>query len=165
MSVTRVYVNDVEVGSLPTVEYQHMVLNAKKDLRLYVLQLLILLKAAFLIMLFSISLVPVVICIAVSISVVFLPDHVINILTLLKDYSLPDVIHSIRTVGINIWVLTFIICLSIFIMRKNSFGYHNCFIDRINYDIRSLLEVPADGEIRVNPQSQAFPFSLINEQH
>ena len=113
MSVTRVYVNDVEVGSLPTVEYQDMVLNAKKDLRLYVLQSLILLKAAFLMMLFSISLVPVVICIAVSISVVFLPDHVVNILSILKDYPLPDVIHSIRTVGINIWVLTFSTCLSI----------------------------------------------------
>ena len=120
----------------------------RRIFRLYVLQSLILLKAAFLMMLFSISLVPVVICIAVSISVVFLPDHVVNILSILKDYPLPDVIHSIRTVGINIWVLTFSTCLSILSCERIRSGYHNCFIDRINYDIRSLLEVPADGEIR-----------------
>jgi|GEM_PF-1828292 len=158
-SVARVYLNDVEVGSLPATDYRSIVANTKKDWKLYFLQVLILMKAVLNIIAFGFRAIPAFLLLAIVLGVVFFPEQVTENLEALSKFTIGEIVEGAQNLFVSIWIITSILTPA-FLMtwRPNSFGFYDVFDDKVNQEIRKILEVPTTGNLTV------VCYELINEQ-
>lgn len=159
MSIARVYLNDVEIGSMPIAQYKTIVADVKTDYRLYILQAWVVLKGAVNITFSCFHGVAMSSLLLLSLLVVFFPEDLIASITELKNYSLVDIVETSRTVFIYLWIFTSLLMpLLLAFSSKPVYGIYNCFNNKINYEIRRLLEVPTEGNLNV------VCYEIANEQ-
>lgn len=158
-SIAHVYLNDVEVGSLPAADYKRIVSKAKKDWKLYVLQALILMKVVLKIIVFGARSISAFLFLAITLAVVFFPEQVTETLQQLRNYPIDEIVKGAQNVFIWIWTFTsFFAPALLMVWRRNLFGYYDVFDERISQEIRQILEVPATGNLSV------VQYEIVNEQ-
>jgi len=148
-AIARVYVNNVEVGSLPVEQYQAIVQQARADKRLYVGQALSALNVLYRFLVKALFMVPVFYFVVLLVLEVGSPSDMTDFITAMQQATPAEVNHTIRMMlG---WGFMFSAICVFFAWGLGGFstGYVDPFDVKIAGRIRSLLEVPAEGALRV----------------
>lgn len=147
--IARVYVNDVEVGSLPADTYKNIVKTVRSTPYLYLsffksLSLLIIRK-----LFICIQAIP---FILIGFLFVMLIIHPESIATLIEEFRVVEpnkLTQELRDlVGTAATLAIFILPLSAMLFPQNWYFY-NPFEHEISLRIRRLLEVPTEGKVVV----------------
>ena len=148
--IARVYLNDVEVGSLPAVQYQRIVKDAKRDWRLYVLQWLNIIGFSLRCAVMCLRLTPWVWFYLSIIALIFAPEELSQVIT---EYGQATPLEVTRAYAKMVVFGASIsaVCLSIIVAigKSHVYGYVNKFDEAIKNELRRLLEVPTEGEMMV----------------
>lgn len=153
--VARVYVNAVEVGSLPTDQYRRIVNETKKDRRIYFRQAVNISFSALRFLIYSFRNIPfawfmffVVVVLADSISPGFGTDflHAIMAITKVELNASLDAFRIALFWGFAFTTFSFLLGVA---SGALDFGAVNEFDLAVNQKIREILEVPTEGPVTV----------------
>jgi hypothetical protein len=148
--VARVYVNEVEVGSLPAVHYARVVREAWSCKGLYVMQALniaaVVLRAALAVVRF----IPWVWFLALACAAVFAPEALRETFARMSTATPTQLVDAVRQALDGAAVLSVVVCGTTVVLGVERFGYVNQFDEVISQRIRRILEVPAEGSMRVS---------------
>jgi hypothetical protein len=155
--VFRVFVNQVDVGALPEQDYRAIVADAKRQVkgsrRVYLAQALNLIGCTWHLAKFFVLLMPLVSFFVVVFGVLAVPTEMAQALTLLRQMPAPELVAALRTLIWVFGILTSVAAGLTFAFTGYEFGYVNQFDsainERISLRIRSILEVPAEGDVAV----------------
>lgn len=148
--IARVYVNQVEVGSLPTDQYNSIAKEARKDVRVWISQGMNVFMATFRFVVDSLRLAPWA-CFLLSVLLLATsPDLLTHFFTVMatatpaeatKLYGLAVFSGSVMAIFSNLVGIAF--------GWQSPYGYVN-EVDRvINQKVRQILEVPAVGDMTI----------------
>jgi len=152
MSIARVFVNDVEVGSLPLGTYKAILSATKKDWRLYIAQALNFLGICSSVFLRTLMVIPAMLSVVLVISIFCFPSLLIENIAYLKGMPISDLFSGLRTFFWRFWFICYfgVLPITMFIPYfRNGVGFKNHFGAKIGREIRQLLEVPSEGDIKV----------------
>jgi hypothetical protein len=152
--IARIYVNNIEVGSLPAYVYRKIVGEVRRDKRLYFAQAMNWIWVAIQIALSMLQYAPftlVVFCIF-GLSVGY--DAMVDLVKISRTAPPEEVVRFMVTVFAS--AIAFNAIVLGFGLGSGSLrlGYTNHFDNTINRRVRMLLEVPAEGDLTVLIQSQ-----------
>lgn len=147
-SVARIYVNDIEVGTLPADQYEYIVKQVKAEKRLYLLWLGGMLKLILRPVLRYISWIPGIIAGMFLVMAVLQPGDLALIIDEIRAADSMAIVEGLRM------LVTFTIPVGIFYgIVRVIFGdpdrLPDPFGDEISRYIRSELEVPTEGRMTV----------------
>lgn len=148
-SVSRVLINNVEVGSIPTDQFQAIVAETKRDWRLYAASIWSTLFAGTKLFLKSLAIAPVVALTIASLLVFFYPDGGTAFFDELKQTTGAEISNLVRSSLTVSWLATVIALVFGIAFGAIKFGYTDPFSRVIGERIRFLLEEPNDGPITV----------------
>ena len=152
VSIARVYVNQVEVGSVPEGQYKSIVAASHRNWRLYVLQFFNILTTAYRFLVKTLQFVPVVWFVVFIWVLVIDPSEMTAFVTKLSELS-PEQITSALRRAFDMGLMTAVffqgVALAISGKASSIFSFHNAFDSDINYRLRKILEVPAEGDLTV----------------
>lgn len=154
-SVATVYLNGISIGSLPVAQHQQLMAAAKRDRWLYLRQLGNTVRVAICATAKAFSLIPAVLTFLLFLPVLFAPtqDLGIAIQDIASKLTLASPQDVGRTIGSCFAFLLFIsglaVVITIFFTGARRFGFHDVFEERVNFQLRELLEAPAEGDISV----------------
>jgi len=148
-AIARVYVNDIEVGALPADKYKKIVREVRADRRLYVIQAANYLWAAWHFVAHSLRFVPVFWFIALIVAEVLGPSEVTAFIGAMRQATPAEVNNGICwMLGAGLLFSMLFVFFCMFVGKYPS-GITDEFGGKINRQIRSLLEVPAEGTMKV----------------
>lgn len=148
--VARVYVNNIEVGSLPADQYEQIIKNSKRNWKNYISQAFNILWVSWRIGVRIILTVPVIWFMVAFLSVIFDETILTTIFTAIQTNSPEQNTQYFKnTLNISVLISSLSIFLSSIFIGARSFGYVNLFDLAINRKIREILEVPTDGDVNV----------------
>lgn len=154
-SVARVYLNDVEVGSLPSSQYEAIVKDARQDKRLYLRQALNVIATVLRFFINAYRYIPhawfnllVIVVIADSLWPGLGSDFMAALMKMTKTE--PKASLDVFRIAL-FWGFAFTSFSMLLGMASGSltFGAVNEFDCAINRRIRAILEVPAEGQMTV----------------
>ena len=151
MAIARVYVNDVEVGSLPLQQYKNIVRSTWRDNRLYLWQVLNLAWVCWEATRLYLTVATVIACSLVFLGAVFFTNNVIETFDLFKAMQTSDqvlVVKRILLIYFQITSITIVLGV-IWGIKTHQLGFKNYFGDKISDEIRHLLEVPTEGRFKI----------------
>ena len=154
-SVATVYLNGISIGSLPVAQHQQLMAEAKRDHWLYLRQLGNTVRVAICATVKAVELIPAVLTILLFLPVLFAPaqdlgtaiQDTVSKLALASPQDIGQTISSCFALLLCISGLAVVITLAVTDARR--FGYYNVFEERVNFQLRRLLEAPAEGVISV----------------
>ena len=157
-TVARVYVNQVEVGSLPMDQYRRIVddVNAEVhgDRRLYLAQAFNLVKCAYRVVTLILKLALILFLLVLISGTLVAPDEITWLVAAMRNATPAEVTHGMRVALFVYSGLSAFLVLLAATFIGHRFGYVNQFKDssgaRINLRIREILEVPADGDMGIS---------------
>ncbi|MDF4211133.1 hypothetical protein P2W50_31265 [Pseudomonas protegens] len=145
-SIARIHVNGVEVGSLPLETYQSIVSGVKKDRRLHLALAYGFVGGVIRVLLAGLRHAPWIAGALIGLFAVASPETFAQFLVELKAADPADIT---RFIGVSakaaFWMASF---GSVFIVMIKA-GFRNPIDEAISLKIRTALEVPAEGRIRV----------------
>jgi hypothetical protein len=148
-AIARVYVNDIEVGALPADLYKKIVKDVYADRRLYVHQAANYLWAAFRLVANSFQIIPYVYLIALFLAEVLSPSIVSTFIGVMRQATPAEMNNYIwEMLGVGL-LFSMLVLLFSMTLSKYPSGITDKFAVQINHRIRSLLEVPSEGALRV----------------
>lgn len=146
-SIARIHINGVEVGSLPLETYKSIVSGVRKDRRLHLALALNIVGGAMRILLAGLRHAPWIAGALVGLFAVAAPEFFTQFLVELKA---ADPVEITQLLGVSaktaFWMAS---CGSVFIVLIKT-QFRNPIDDAISLKIRKVLEVPAEGRIRVH---------------
>lgn len=147
--VAHVFVNNIEVGSLPVCEYQQLVKSVRKSKRLYVIQLFNWLVVAMrcggeLLIMLPVYLVGLMVCVAFV-----APDALSAYFTAISKLTPEQLVQTVRALSGALSVVYAMYLGGRLLVKGSLAGYVNQFEAEVNERVRTLLEVPAEGAVRV----------------
>jgi hypothetical protein len=148
-AIARVFVNSVEVGSLPVEQYQEIVRQTRADKRLYVGQALSALNVLFRFLVKALLMVPVFYFFLFVLLEMGGPSNVTDFITAMRQATPAEVEHAIRMMLGWGFEFSAVLVFMAYGLGGYSTGYVDPFDVRIAGRIRSLLEVPAEGVLTV----------------
>ncbi|WP_429359308.1 hypothetical protein [Paraburkholderia sp. GAS32] len=148
-AVARVYVNKIEVGTLPADVYNKIVKDVRADRRLYLGQAWNYICVAYAFLARSILQVPVFWFVALLMCEVLGPSNVTDFITAMRQATPAEVNHAICwMLGAGSLVSMIVVAFCMYLGAYPS-GVVDEFDRKINHQVRSLLEVPAQGDMMV----------------
>lgn len=148
-AIARILVNDIEVGTMPAETYLAIVSSVRKDVRLYLAY-----AGAFvgsvLHMLgkFYLSMPTVVAGLLLLLAMVS-PDSFTDLVTELKAASPETITEALRSLIGNISVFFLVAAPLLSLVFPAYFRFQSPFDKALSHQVRSLMEVPSDGPIKV----------------
>lgn len=156
--VCRVFVNDIEVGSIPQSDYRKIVLEASEEIKshfrlLITLQTLNITACLFKIFVRILRAAPVVLTAALLFCAYFESDQMAILLSAVQSSKSADAASILKNLSSIIFCTTSILVMGYSIAFDNTLGFVNQFDERktqvVNYRVRSLLEVATEGRLHV----------------
>ncbi|EOZ8645555.1 hypothetical protein ACQWTT_001306 [Acinetobacter baumannii] len=150
--VARVYVNNVEVGSIPLPDYLQMMHVAKRDYKIYIAQALNCLYTFYFIFNKIVLSIPTIWFILALFFAVFDSNLITEFFTLIQTNT------PVENKELLIYILKSSLILSFCVFLINfpivggdltKFGFQNKFKLSVANKLMQILEVPALGEIRI----------------
>lgn len=157
-SIARVYVNQIEVGALPSAQYRAVVEQTRHDWRLYVQQVFNVAFACLWFLIASFRLVPTLLFIAGAAAAIWVPEEITASVIQLATITPEQLSQGIQRLLLWCTVFAVILHCSVFMMffsGFHKFGYINVFDRAVNKQIRRVLEVPAEGDMFVHIVDEA----------
>ncbi|HDI1215647.1 TPA: hypothetical protein PKO72_004446 [Aeromonas hydrophila] len=152
--VARVYLNGIEIGSLPVAQHKAMLARARRDFGLYLSQAIntVLLGGRMLLALFVF--VPVVWLAALTLCLLVEPVEagtiVKELLAILQQESAEKVGLFVQGVlQASLFLAAFLVGVSYFMSHGRLYGYRDVFKEAVHYQLRQELEAPAHGVVSV----------------
>lgn len=152
-AIARVYVNNIEVGTIPASQYEKIRQRVRGDWRLYLLQGFNTIKVLIRFSLVAFNQIPWLWFLLTTIGVVFLSDSdwqaTINAI---KAMSLGDLTSYGRKALVYSWVFNMLALLLAmgFHGSASRYGFVSHFDDAVSHDLRHILEVPTEGDVMVS---------------
>lgn len=147
--ISHVYVNNIEVGSLPAEQYNAIVKQVKSTPWLYVRQGINTVWVAFCLAIWALRVTPWVWFIFFLFFSVAEKQAVIDFISTVKSANSAELVQLIKLGFAYSYPMAFIACFVAEGLKGKLTGYRNYFDDAISFKIRRLLEVPAEGPIDV----------------
>lgn len=148
--IARIFVNRIEVGTVPADLYEKIVKQAKRDWRLYVSQGFNLVAVAFRFFVVTLRLTPWLWFIASAGLVLLAPDILGEIFAALTKATPAELANEYRKAVMYGPVAVAAMLLAGMLMGFGSkYGYIDRFGEVVGERLRSLLEVPAEGTVDV----------------
>lgn len=148
-AIARVFVNQVEVGSVPLTMYRELVTIAWKSPRLYIAQIMNLCGVIFKFVTGFLTTLPVLLVGIVGLAAWFWPGELQSFIEEIRTRTAAELVVFIQ----QIWPTLFLLYVMIQGFRgmfsNTSFGFINHFSADIHQHLRHLLEVPVDGVVTV----------------
>lgn len=153
-AIARIFVNQIEVGSLPASQYRYIAKQARRDWRLWVGQLFNLFTVFAQFLAAAIRIIPFVWFIAFVGLTIFSPKDTINLfasLPIITPEKLSEDFQLLLRVSLILSILYLGVegILTAASEKPGKFGYVNMFDDAIAQEIREVLEVPAKGRVHI----------------
>ena len=148
-SIARIHVNDIEVGTLPADKYHQIVKSVRHTRRLYLSWAV---SATALVLRKFTQFVCAMPAIAVGASFILLmvlPDTVTQLIADMRTSTPEEITHFLRRVIHLISVLAIVVFPASVIFSPRSWLFQSPFDKEISQQIRQLLEVPTEGDLRV----------------
>lgn len=152
--VARVYLNGIEIGSLPVAQHKALLAKARRTPMLYVRQARNTLQVGFCMLLAMFLCVPVVWLASLMLSLLGDPADVGSMvhgfMATLQQPS-AEIVGEFVQKGIQFSILLSLILvgLGLFVSEGRFYGYRDVFKDEVAYQLRSELEAPAQGTVEV----------------
>lgn len=169
-SVATVYLNGISIGSLPVAQHQQLMAEAKRDCWLYLRQLGNTVRVAICATAKAFALIPAVLTYLLFLPVLFAPAQDLGMA--IQDIASKLALTSPQDIGQSIgscfaWLLCIsglAVVITLAATDARRFGYHNVFEERVNFQLRKLLEAPAEGDISVIYWPAYMAKDLSNDQ-
>lgn len=148
-SIARVWVNDIEVGSLPLATYKAVQASVKRQKRLYFAfawEFLCALFRAFVAIFRNVPWVALALFMALA---VFDPASFTGLIADLRTADPESITKGVRALLQTSFLITFLCIFMAVVTAGRKFGFKNPFDAALSRRIRSLLEVPTDGELTI----------------
>lgn len=154
-NVATVYLNGIEIGSLPISKHRAMLAEARRDPRLYLQQGGNLLRMALNLLAAGIGNVPKLWALLLVASVIFLPTELADLvqqsLPLLPQLSGEQVVTGLQSLLSTSLIFSYVVLLLEFVAFPGAirYGYRDVFHDAVSFTLRKELEAPAHGKVEV----------------
>ncbi len=148
-ATARVYVNDVEVGALPADQYRRVVADVRRNRWLYVAQLGNLLWALWSFIVMALRMMPIVFFMPLLAMTLLAPEMVTAMIATIRSATPEEITYSVRSYLSITFLLTLFSMFFTVIFTGVRFGYIDQFNLQVSQRLRSLLEVPAEGNVMV----------------
>lgn len=148
--IAKVYVNNIEVGSLPIDQVRKIEKAVEKDWKLHVSQAFnhIWILSNFTLKAFIV--IPTIWFAVLLLTALFNPSDITNILTALQSTSPEELTKPITSLLFMSFFLALFINTIVCVCRGFTyFGYENKFKSAFNHAIKDILEVPDKGEVLI----------------
>lgn len=148
-SIARVWVNDIEVGSLPLATYKAVQESVKREKRLYLAfawEFLCAFFRAFGALFRNVPWVTFALLMAMAL---FDPASFTGLIADLRTADPESVTKGVRVLLQTSFLITFLCIFMAVLTAGRKFGFKNPFDAALSRRIRSLLEVPTDGELTI----------------
>ncbi len=145
--VAKVYINSVQVGSIPLEHYEKIKKFAYKDKKNYFLQTFNIIKVICNLAFKSVLFLPVFWFFILFYFISFAPNEVTQLIDFLKESSSEKITNFIRnlvSIGL-LFSMLYIIIENVLLMK--GFGYENAFKSSIERSVLHLLEIPERGNV------------------
>lgn len=150
--IARVFVNNIEVGSLPAAEYHSYIEDAKRDWRLKVQQVFNVLGTALSFLAKAFVMVPVVWFLLGSLLLIGEPEMIANAAHSLAAMEASDIGALYQRFLLYSYFAAILMLFMGTVLTGSSlgiYGYRDVFDMAVAMRIRRLLEVPAKGDLDV----------------
>lgn len=145
--VAKVYLNNVQVGSIPLEHYEKIKKFAYKDKKNYILQIFNIVKFLASLTIKAIQVLPFFWLLILFYCILFDQHALTQFISFLKENSPERIavfIKDIVSVGLIFGVI-YVLLETVLLM--NSFGYENAFQSSIERSVLQLLEIPERGNV------------------
>lgn len=147
--IARVQVNGIEVGSLPRETYDLIVKSVKEDRRLYLSYAVNVIAGLWRILLLLLRSVPWLLFVMFLLLVMFDPNSFTALITELRTADPAEITKAVQQLLIYSW---FILCGALpiaIVLCPSTYSFNNPFSEAVSHRIRSMLEVPTEGQLTV----------------
>lgn len=151
--IARIYVNDIEVGSLPSHVYRKIVTEAKRDKRLYFAQAMNFILVVLQLTASVFKYIPFTLILFLLLGFIAGPDILVELVRASRTASPEYVVGFIGRTLLSAACFNLTVLTAGMGFGSLRFGYVNHFDAAISRRVKSLLEVPADGDLSVIIQS------------
>ncbi|MFZ6774572.1 hypothetical protein ACO0LB_17855 [Undibacterium sp. SXout7W] len=148
-SIARVFINHVEVGSVPLDTYRDLVAGSWKTPRLYLAQMLNLLYVIIKFGIGFVTALPVLVFGCVGAAAWLAPDELQKSFTFLQTCTAAELVLLIQHIGSPLFVIYIMIQGFRGTVSNTSFGFINQFSAYTNRQLRLMLEMPVEGDVIV----------------
>lgn len=140
--IAKVYVNCIQVGSIPIEQYKEIKKSAYKDKLNYILQLLNTIKFLVKLIVKAIKLIPFVWLLITFYCILFDLQQLTIFITVFQENSPERIAEFIKSMFLLGLGFGFIFVLFEAVLFRNNFEYENSFKSAIELAILDLLEIP-----------------------
>lgn len=145
--VAKVYINSVQVGSIPLEHYEKIKKFAYKDKKNYILQILNTIKFLASLTVKAIQFLPFFWLLILFYCILFDQQALTQFIAFLKENSPERIVQFIKDmVSVGLFFGIFYVLLET-VLLMNSFGYENAFQSSIEKSVLQLLEIPERGNV------------------
>lgn len=154
-NVATVYLNGIEIGSLPISQHRAMLAEARRDPQLYLRQVGNLLRMALNLLAAGIGNVPKLWALCLVASLIFLPTELADLvqrsLPKLPQLSGDQVVTGLQSLLSTSLILSYVVLLLEFVAFPGAarYGYRDVFHEAVSFTLRKELEAPAHGKVEV----------------
>lgn len=147
--VVKIFINNVEVGSIPRTQYEKIKKDTYRNKKNYILQIINFVEVVSTVI-FKIMLSVAFIWFALFlIYLVYDPDQITYLITMFKEQKPEQITQSLRAMFM-VGVMFSIIYLTLeSVVVRSKFGYENAFKSSIEENILAIMEVPERGKVRI----------------
>ena len=143
----KVYINSVQVGSIPLEHYEKIKKFAYKDKKNYILQILNTIKFLASLTVKAIQFLPFFWLLILFYCILFDQQALTQFIAFLKENSPERIVQFIKDmVSVGLFFGIFYVLLET-VLLMNSFGYENAFQSSIEKSVLQLLEIPERGNV------------------
>ena len=145
--VAKVYINSVQVGSIPLEHYEKIKKFAYKDKKNYILQIFNTIKFLASLTVKAIQFLPFFWLLILFYCILFDQQALTQFIAFLKENSPERIVQFIKDmVSVGLFFVIFYVLLET-VLLMNSFGYENAFQSSIERNVLQLLEIPERGNV------------------
>lgn len=142
--VAKVYINSVQVGSIPLEQYEKIKKNVYRRKRNYILQVIEFFSYFLKLICRTIASIPIVWTVFLIFILIVDPNSLVDFLSFLKDSSPQLIAKFIKQTVSTSFMVTFLI---VFIISLRNLGVTNTFDRAIENSILKALEIPERGNV------------------
>lgn len=150
-SIARVYVNGIEVGSLPANHYTAIVESVRKDRRLLLAYAMRVVSLVLRSIFYCAAATPVLLTIFCAFLLVFDPGSVSGMIADARSATPEELTAFLRASLVMTWFITLVVFpVALAVARPGFYSIDDPYKRAISRRIRSILEVPTEGPLYVD---------------
>lgn len=148
-NIARVYVNDVEVGSIPASHYLMISDSVRSDRNVHLIQVRNICVTAWRLVMESVCQVPWVVAVIFMAGAVANPEAIVALIGEFQNRTPVEIAKAIQKLSIIGFVLALVSSGIYFALTGRDIKYRNAYDDEINRKVCAELEVPTEGIMKV----------------